>query len=237
MSEDKPLVKHEKQISNWTGGYIVAIAILIFHTWDNNVLFLDFIENLTGVTDKFVDDLISYAALGAVAFVIGKCLTAVRLHNYLDHLFWKTRKDVDKYIVDELSAVFQTSITNPNKQLTHNDFMNIFYDFVGQDDDKINRSRAFSYWARYYVSINFVALSLVGYSIFYLLIILGNKIESYIALTVFLIFCSVGLLSFIGYLSLKPKLKEKIAKPQVKKITTIKRNDLIAVFNSLANPN
>ena len=129
--------------------------------------------------------------------------------------------------------MFNSEFHNPPRNLTHNDFMNIFYHFVGQDDDTINRNRAFSYWAGYYICVNLIALSIIGYGIFYLLIIFGNEIEPYIALTVILLFIIMGSFSFVALLSLQPKLQEKIAQPQVERITMINRTDLIAHFNSL----
>jgi hypothetical protein len=247
MSLDSPYEQLERYIAYGSGIYFIIIFWIIFlqvnlpgnvPNGPSAIGPANIPEPQTFKND-LPTDLLTVASLTTLSFVIGYYIKYLGIHRFIDsHLFHFERK-VNDYICDELRGYFNRKfpiLLGKYRKPTNIELMYIFYEFVNKQQDSwvIQRALSFSYWLKYRLSMNLIALSIVGITanfIFtYHLGIPNGTFENYFYLP-YIFFTIVGV---VAWLVSQKKVRRDIfqwtTKPQLVRIVHDSEEELHTMF-------
>src|SRR5918992_3941876 len=141
-----------------------------------------FLEPFTSFSGG-LPDYLTIASLTAISFAIGYFIKYLGVHKFLDNGIFHLRKEVDRYIVCSLETYFVEKIQDITfyEPIEPYEFLDIFYEFINKQSDSwlIQRALFFSYYTKYGLSMNLVALSILGIIIILAIMILTHNFGNY----------------------------------------------------------
>lgn len=229
MSIDSPLEQQERYIAYGSGAYFVIVIWFIYLQISSQ----GFLEPFTSVSDG-LPDYFTIASLTAISFAIGYFIKYLGVHKFVDRYLprFHFQKEVEGYIITSLNRFFWENI-QPGVGASYRcpkeyEYLDIFYEFINKQSDSwiIQRALYFSYYTKYGLSMNLIALSIFGAIAIVFIILLRGNVGNYggFALGFFII---IGLSAlFISKWKIKREIMDSITRPQIYRIIYDCRKEL-----------
>lgn len=227
MSIDSPLEQQERYIAYGSGAYFVIVVWFIYLQISSQGFLVPFTSISNGIPDY-----LTIASLTAISFAIGYFIKYLGVHKFIDRLpLFRFQKDVNGYITRSLQKFFCERFRDKIDEFhcpKEYEYLDIFYEYINKQIDSwiTQRSLYFSYYTKYGLSMNLIALSIFGVIVIGSIIILRHNFGNYggFALGFFTL---VGLSAFlISQLKIKREIIDSITRPQIYRIIYDNSEDL-----------
>ena len=182
---------------------------------------------------KFLpSDLLAFSSLSGVSFAIGYFIKYLGIHNLLDKLVFKFRREIGRYICGRLRDYFYVKFPDSGacRQPKDPELMKVFYEFINKQQDSwlILRALFFSYILKYGLSMNLIVFSILGiaFKLYLDLTHFRNDLGIWIYVP-YVFFVIVAIFAYlISQFKVRREIKNTITSAQLDKIIFDSNEDL-----------